>query len=115
MINLSKIAQAISSDNINAIAKIEIENIDPLLLPLQQGLTLSSYVGKSAFKAIILNITTDNQHIKIKTGIFYTGIIAGCSCSDDPSPTDEQNEYCELLFQINKDTAVTSVKLLEDH
>ena len=114
MIKLIKTLQAHNSESCKQIAKIEIENISSDLLPLQQGLSLSSYVGNSPFKAIILNITNEDGLV-VKAGIFYTGIIAGCSCSDDPSPTDEQNEYCELLFKINKDTAVTSVKLLEDH
>lgn len=61
---------------------------------------------------MILNTTEENDSIQVKAGIFYTGIIAGCSCSDDPSPTDEQNEYCELQFIINKNTAETSVNLL---
>lgn len=61
---------------------------------------------------MILNTTEENDSIQVKAGIFYAGIIAGCSCSDDPSPTDEQNEYCELQFIINKDTAETSVNLL---
>lgn len=88
--------------------------MDPALLPLQQGLSLSSYVGKSPVSAIILNTTEKTDSIQIKTGIFYTGIIAGCSCSDDPSPTDEQNEYCEVQFTINKDTAETTVTLLNN-
>jgi hypothetical protein len=50
----------------------------------------------------------------LKAGVFYTGIIAGCSCSDDPSPVDEQNEYCDLLFTIDKLTAETQITLLVD-
>lgn len=88
--------------------------MDPALLPLQQGLSLSSYVGKSPVSAIILNTTEKTDSIQVKAGIFYTGIIAGCSCSDDPSPTDEQNEYCEVQFTINKDTAETTVTLLNN-
>ena len=113
MIKLIQTVQALSSGNVKEIAKNEIESIDSALLPLQQGLTLSSYVGNAAFKPIILNITEENNIVKVKAGIFYTGIIAGCSCSDDPSPTDEQNEYCELQFNINKDTAETEVILLD--
>jgi hypothetical protein len=114
MINLTKTAQASGSEDIKNIAKIEIEKIKPTLLPLQQGLTRSSYVGNAALKAVILNITEENNVVKVKAGIFYTGIIAGCSCSDDPSPTDEQTEYCELLFNINKETADTTIILLND-
>jgi len=113
MIKLTKTIQALDSDSCKKVAKEEIQSIDPNLLPLQQGLSLSSYVGKAAFSAVILNIKKENNILNIKTGIFYTGIIAGCSCSDDPSPTDEQNEYCELLFSINTDTTETEVKLLD--
>ena len=82
-------------------------------MPLQQGLSFSSYVGKSPIEAVILNITNKEELVTIKAGIFYTGIIAGCSCSDDPSPTDEQNEYCELLFTINKKTENMKIQLLD--
>ena len=113
MLKLSKALQANHSPEFNKTLKNEIQDIDPSLLPLQQGLSLSSYVGKTPFSAVILNVSKEQNHIKIKAGIFYTGIIAGCSCSDDPSPTDEQNEYCELLFSVDKDTANTEVKLLD--
>ena len=112
MIKLTKTIQALKSDSYKKVAKEEIQNIEPDLLPLQQGLSLSSYVGKSPISVVILNMTEEINTLNIKTGIFYTGIIAGCSCSDDPSPTDEQNEYCELQFCINKDTAETEVRLL---
>ena len=49
--------------------------------------------------------------IRVKAGLAYNGIIAGCSCSDDPTPIDETNEYCEVLFSINKETAETTVEL----
>lgn len=111
MILLPNIIESTGKPDINNIVKHEIQNINPELLPLQQGLSLSSYVGKNPFSAIILNISDDNSVVNVKAGIFYTGIIAGCSCSDDPSPTDEQNEYCELLFSINKTTSETIVTL----
>ena len=114
MIILRDTLAALNTENFKESAKKEITLLDKNLLPLQQGLSLSSYVGSTPFSIVILNMTETNNQLQLKTGIFYTGIIAGCSCSDDPSPTDEQNEYCELLFTINKQTAETFVKLLED-
>ena len=111
---LKKITDCYRDSNFKSILKLEIQAIDPALLPLQQGLSLSSYVGKTPFSAVILSTTDEENSIKVKSGIFYTGIIAGCSCSDDPTPTDEQNEYCELLFVINKKTAATTITLLSD-
>lgn len=111
---LTNILQSQHDHDFKNILKSEIQAIDPDLLPLQQGLSLSSYVGKTPFSAVILSSTDKPDSIQVKAGIFYTGIIAGCSCSDDPSPTDEQNEYCELLFVINKQTAATAITLLID-
>lgn len=94
--------------------KQEIQDIDPDLLPLQQALSLSSYVSRTPVNATILNISDNNEVIIAKAGIFYTGIIAGCSCADDPTPPDEQTEYCEIQFIINKDTSETTTVLLEE-
>lgn len=111
---LTKIIESHQQPDFKSILKAEIQTIDPDLLPLQQGLSLSSYVGKTPFSAVILSVTEEPDSIQVKTGIFYTGIIAGCSCSDDPSPTDEQNEYCELFFVIDKKTAATTIRLLSE-
>lgn len=114
MIKLRKISDSLNAIDLKKIVKTEIQNIDPVLLPLQQGLSFSSYVSKTPFSAVILDIKEETHYINIKAGIFYTGIIAGCSCSDDPSPVDEQNEYCDLQFYINKKTYETTVSLIED-
>ena len=113
ILKFENILEAINTPDFKLILKNEIQAIDPKILPLQQGLSLSSYVSPTPFNAIILNVMDTVDFIKIKTGIFYTGIIAGCSCSDDPTPTDEQNEYCEIIFIINKNTAETEVQLLD--
>ena len=61
---------------------------------------------------MIILVADDEGFIHVKAGIFYSGIIAGCSCADDPTPVDEQNEYCEVQFEINKKTAEATVALL---
>lgn len=94
--------------------KKEIQQLDANLLPLQQGLSLSSYVSNRGFNPVILKTAEKAGLIQIKAGIFYSGIIAGCSCADDPSPQDEQTEYCEIELIIDKQTAETSVNLLSD-
>lgn len=94
--------------------KQEIALIDHQHLPLQQGLSLSSYVSNEKISAIILNTDETPKRLVIKSGVFYTGIIAGCSCSDDPTPLDTQNEYCDLMIYIDKLTAETTVKLITD-
>jgi len=94
--------------------KHEIEQMDVALLPLQQGLSQSSYTDGANRSVVILNIAEVAGLIRVKIGIFYTGIIAGCSCTDDPTPMSELNEYCEVQFDIDKVTAETTVTLLKE-
>ncbi|MDH5326246.1 MAG: hypothetical protein OEZ68_08870 [Gammaproteobacteria bacterium] len=91
----------------------EVQELNSAALPLQQGLSYCSQVSESAINVVILASAELEHSIQVKTGIFYTGIIAGSCCSDDPTPVDEQSEYCELLFIIDKFSAETQVSLLE--
>jgi len=91
----------------------EIEALDPALLPLQQGLTYGSHALGDDLSVIIIKVTQSPGQIRVKAGIQYHGIIAGCSCADDPSPVDRTNEYCELLLEIDTDTAATTITLVE--
>lgn len=97
-----------------AILKHEIEQMDVELLPLQQGLSQSSYTSGANRSVLIISITAGAGFIRAKTGIFYTGVIAGCSCADDPTPMSELAEYCEVQFDIDQITAETTVTLLAE-
>lgn len=114
MLLLKQSISAWDKDNFTEIFKTEVSHLPHASLPLQQGLTKSSYVSDEIFTPIILNSSANESSICIKAGIFYTGIIAGCSCSDDPTPLDTQNEYCEIMFTINKQSAEAEIKLLSD-
>lgn len=86
--------------------------LDSEQLPLQQGLLYSSHVADSGFGVVILNSFETTHAILVKTGVFYNGVIAGSCCTDDPTPLNEQAEYCELQFEINKTTADTKISLI---
>ena len=94
------------------VLKEEIERLDIRELPLQQGLSRGSYSDGKGLSVMIISITDEPTLIRAKTGIFYSSIIAGCSCADDPTPVDDINEYCELQFDIDKTNAEATVTLL---
>lgn len=112
MIRLTKSLYAWGRPDFNDILKEEIEQMGTDQLPLQQGLATSSYAMGGNLTVMILKVNEDAGHIRVKAGIFYTGIIGGCSCADDPTPAGEQTEYCEVQLDINKMTAETAVALL---
>jgi len=92
----------------------EVEALNGHDLPLQEGLRWSSYAVAEGFRVMVIAIHETAESIEVKTGVFYKGIIAGCSCSDDPSPTDEQTEYCDMLFTLHKPSANAVVKVIQD-
>ena len=63
---------------------------------------------------MINNVSDAQSVIRVTVGIFYTGIIAGCSCADDPTPVEENTEYCEVQLEIDKKTAETTIALLPE-
>lgn len=114
MIHLPETLKAWDTPTFRDVLKREIEHLDPGLLPLQEGLCRSSHVTATPFRAVPLAVDHDGSRLRVKSGIFYTGIIAGCSCADDPTPIDEQTEYCILQFDIDTTTGDTTVRLIDE-
>ncbi|MBA3031564.1 MAG: hypothetical protein KKF85_16375 [Gammaproteobacteria bacterium] len=112
MIHLPKSVKAWNQPGFRATLKHEVEQLPSGQLPLQQGLTSSSHALDDAISVMIISVSDDPAFIHAKVGVFFSGIIAGCNCADDPTPVDTQNEYCELQLTIAKATAETSVTLL---
>ena len=112
VIKLTKTANAWGAPDFKDVMKDEVECLNPQLLPLQAGLSQGSYVSERPFSTMILGVSESAGIILARAGFFYTSIIAGCNCADDPSPVDEQTEYCEMQFEINKETAGSTVELL---
>jgi hypothetical protein len=113
MIRLTKTLNAWGTPRFEGTLKAEVEQINADQLPLQQGLSTSSHVTDSQHQVMVIRVADGEGFIHVTAGIFYSGIIAGCSCADDPTPIDEQNEYCEVQIEINKKTAEATVTLLE--
>lgn len=112
MFYLSASLAAWNTPAFNSVLMQEVRSLDSTFLPLQQGLQNSSYAISDKLSIIVLVTKEESTDIIVKAGLLYNGIIAGCSCADDPTPTDETNEYCDVLFHINKLTAETTVTLV---
>lgn len=112
MMQLTTALNAWGTPAFEKIFKDAIVQMDAALLPLQQALAQSSYTDGANRSVSILGISDEAGLIRVKAGIFYTGMIPGCSCADDPTPMNEISEYCEVLFTLDKVTAETSATLL---
>ena len=114
MIRLTKTLDAWGTPDFKDILKREIEQLDAGQLPLQQGLSTGSYAIDSNLQAMIIGVSEAAGCIHVTAGIFYSGIIAGCSCADDPTPVNEESEYCVVQLEIDKLTAETTVALVTE-
>lgn len=112
-----KLSKAVASADLSeaaAMLKQELEQVYGLHLPLQQGLTRSSYTDGENFGVTILSVQRDANGLHAKVGILYQGIIAGCSCADDPTPQSTIDEYCEIELVV-AENGNTTVRLLNDN
>ena len=112
MICLPQSLLAWNSPGFNDILKQEIGQLGTGQLPLQQGLSASSYVLDHKFEVMIISVADEPGFIHANLGIFYYGILGGCNCADDPTPVEPQSEYCEVRVSIDKKTAEATVSPL---
>lgn len=112
MAQLPKTLNAWGTGDFDATLKKEIEALNAGQLPLQQGLSAGSYALGDKVEVMVIAAHEQEGFIRAKVGIFYSGIIAGCSCADDPTPVEPQPEYCEVQIDIDRKTAEATIFLL---
>lgn len=105
--------RAWGSPAFEATLKDELEGLATSALPLQAAVAYGSCVADGPIKVMIMQIDASGPRLSIKVGVAFHSIIAGCNCADDPTPVNELAEFCELLLDIDKMTADTSVTLLD--
>lgn len=102
--------QSLDTPRFSEILKQELQSLSLERLPLQQCMRQSSHILDHGMQVLILGMTDMDAERHIRIGVFFSGIIAGCSCADDPTPVEPINEYCELLLRMNKSTGRINVE-----
>lgn len=114
MMQLDEALRAWGTSDFESVLKQEIAHLGADHLPLQQGLSGGNYVTNDPISVAIHSVTEMEYIIRISAGIFYQGVMGGCSCADDPTPTSETNEYCTVQLDIDKNTALTTAMLINE-
>ncbi len=114
MIRLVASLNAWGTPAFEGVLKSELESLGANQLPLQQGLSASSYALDTNLRVMIHAVFEEAGFIRARAGIFYSGIIAGCNCADDPTSVDEQNEYCDVRVDIDRQTGEATIALLAE-
>ena len=114
MLQLSQSLAAWQTDRFDDTFKGELAGLDIVQLPLQQALTQGSYASKLGIKVMINTVSETPDALQVRAGIFYSGILPGCACSDDVAPESSYPEFCDVLVVIDKASAEARVELLAD-
>ncbi len=104
MILLRESARAWGNPAFPAVLKAELEALEAARLPLQAGLAHSERVAGDGFRILVLRAWEAPARIHARVGVLYEGIVTGCSCADDPTPSQAQPEYAELELSIDRAT-----------
>lgn len=114
MIRFDKALRAWGAPEFEAVLKQEVAQLDAGQLPLQQGLSTGNYVSDAPITVSVNRVTELENIIRVTAGVFYQGVIGGCSCTDDPTPVSEIHEYCEVQLDIDRATGIVEVALVRD-
>jgi hypothetical protein len=104
MLRLPAAVQAWNTPAFAAVLKDELAR-QAADLPLQQAAMHSSAILEGDIEIMVIGTRQDDGCIRAHVGVFFAGIVAGCSCADDPTPVEAQPEYCELRLAIDMATA----------
>ena len=91
--------------------KREIQRLPSGTLPLQARGMQNGLVDDADLSLTILQRVESKDVLKIKAGVFFSEVIGGCSCGDEPAA---ENAYCEIWVCIQKETAEVSIALAEN-
>ncbi|WP_026289729.1 hypothetical protein [Thioalkalivibrio sulfidiphilus] len=91
--------------------KAEIAALGAAGLPLQAGLRTGSVALDDRLEVTILGVDEGPDTLRVRAGLFYTSIIAGCACADDPTPVDENAEYCQVRVEIDRQSGEARISL----
>jgi len=111
LIQLENILEHLNNPQFPHAIKQTLENLPAGSLPLEKATTQGGMIDDNKISVGILNYKKDGPIIQVKFSVFFTEIIGGCNCHDDPV---EANAYCEMLAHIKADSGITSFTLCED-
>lgn len=78
-------------------------------LPLHLATTQGGQVAEDSVSFTVLRIDTDDSAVRARVGAFFTEVVGGCNCHDDPY---QVNGYCELAVTVDRASGGIRCQLL---
>lgn len=67
---------------------------------LAAAASTTGYVEEQGLRTTLLGSGHDDGMLRVRLGLFFREVLAGCSCGDEPTT---QEGYCELVLVIDAD------------
>jgi len=89
----------------------EIRGLKSGSLPLHKATSQGGHVNDSNISVTVLAAKDLGNTISIKAGVFFSEVVAGCNCGEEPM---EHSAYCEMQITIDKNTADALFEIVRD-
>jgi hypothetical protein len=107
---LTRSLAAFEKPEFEAVLREELAALGPDALGLQQALSAGNTALSDGIGIMILRSAGTSDPIRVRAGVFFKSILGGCACADDPTPENENAEYCEIDIIIDRRTAEAQVR-----
>ena len=111
MLKLSHTIEQDDFDILKRVLKQELESGAGAHLPLEQGTVEGGYTDATDLQVTVLDIEQDEQLLGARIGVFFTEIVANCSCGDEPL---HKPAYCQMRLSIDRTTGETTASVMMD-
>lgn len=90
--------------------KHAIEALDASDMPLHRCVNQGGQVDARDMAVTVLDVAEVEEEIRARVGVFFTEVVGGCSCGDEPF---ESPVYCELGVTINRQSGDAVFTVIE--
>ena len=114
MPHLTRSLAAVGTPGFETVLSAELAALGPDALGLQQALSAGNTALSDGIGFMILHSRETPDSIQVRAGVFFTSILGGCACADDPTPENENAEYCEIDVILDRRTGQARVRPASD-
>jgi len=111
MLRLTESLRRQGSEAFRDTLKDELESLANGSLPLDKGCSRGGYADDREMAVTILDVTQGDRFIRARVGVFFSEVVAGCSCGDDPLT---ESAYCEMEVAIDKESAEAEFMVISE-
>jgi hypothetical protein len=117
-LHLPAAARAWNGPDFGAALKAELEALGAEALPLLNLMQRGSTVLDTPIQVMVLGTpgaTADaSAAVRVRVGVFFSSLLGGCSCADDPTPVEAEAEYGELDIHIDLQSGTAEARAADD-